>query len=59
MMSLLSKIFLGFSGRPIAPGKMANLHNYKYSGVDKSLLSRAVLNAYWSWLVGLFPEWMA
>ncbi|RUP48453.1 choline ethanolaminephosphotransferase [Jimgerdemannia flammicorona] len=32
-----------------------NLSNYRYSGVDKSLVSRYVLSKYWSWLVTFFP----
>ncbi|KAK9762167.1 hypothetical protein K7432_012367 [Basidiobolus ranarum] len=36
-----------------------NLSKYKYSGVDKSLLSKYVLQYYWSGLVKLFPLWMA
>ncbi|ORX96484.1 Choline/ethanolaminephosphotransferase [Basidiobolus meristosporus CBS 931.73] len=38
---------------------LSNLSKYKYSGVDKSLLSKYVLQHYWSALVKLFPLWMA
>ncbi|KAE8209910.1 hypothetical protein CF327_g6157 [Tilletia walkeri] len=36
-----------------------NLHLYKYSGVDQSLVSRYILNPYWNWLVTLFPKTVA
>ncbi|CAD6977284.1 unnamed protein product [Tilletia controversa] len=36
-----------------------NLHAYKYSGVDQSLVSRYILNPYWNWLVTLFPKTVA
>lgn len=38
---------------------LANLRNYSYKGVDKSLLSNYVLNPYWTWLVTLWPTWVA
>ncbi|ORY04428.1 Choline/ethanolaminephosphotransferase [Basidiobolus meristosporus CBS 931.73] len=38
---------------------LKNLSNYRYSGVDKSLLSKYVLQAYWTRLVEFFPMWMA
>ncbi|KAJ1927570.1 hypothetical protein IWQ60_002827 [Tieghemiomyces parasiticus] len=38
---------------------LPNLHKYKYSGTDKSLLSRYVLCHYWNNLVKVFPMWMA
>ena len=31
------------------------LKNHQYAGVDHSLLSKYVLQPYWSWLVTLFP----
>ncbi|CAG8552475.1 2232_t:CDS:2 [Paraglomus brasilianum] len=43
----------------IKPQHRANLDLYKYSGVDKSLLSRYVLTPYWNGLVQLFPLWIA
>ncbi|KAK9728174.1 hypothetical protein K7432_001283 [Basidiobolus ranarum] len=36
-----------------------NLSKYQYSGIDKSLLSKYVLQPYWTGLVKLFPMWMA
>lgn len=36
-----------------------NLSTYKYSGVDKSLISQYILSPYWNWLVQQFPLWMA
>ncbi|EIM83608.1 Choline/ethanolaminephosphotransferase [Stereum hirsutum FP-91666 SS1] len=38
---------------------LAGLKNYKYKGVDKSLLSNYVLNPYWNWLVTLWPKSVA
>ncbi|KAI9292047.1 Choline/ethanolaminephosphotransferase, partial [Neoconidiobolus thromboides FSU 785] len=43
----------------IDPKYKKNLSLYKYKGVDNSLLSKYVLNHYWTWLVSLFPLWMA
>ncbi|THH31035.1 hypothetical protein EUX98_g3163 [Antrodiella citrinella] len=38
---------------------LANLRKYAYKGVDKSLLSKYVLGPYWTWLVTLWPKWVA
>lgn len=38
---------------------LPNLHQYKYGGVDKSLVSRYILSKYWNNLVKLFPLWIA
>lgn len=48
-------------GRTLRPPRyipqhlLDNLKNYKYSGTDKSLLSRYVLNPFWNWFVTLWP----
>ncbi|XP_004297171.1 PREDICTED: choline/ethanolaminephosphotransferase 1 [Fragaria vesca subsp. vesca] len=34
------------------------LHKYKYSGVDHSLVSKYVLNPFWTRFVNFFPLWM-
>ncbi|KAJ2912227.1 hypothetical protein MD484_g8183, partial [Candolleomyces efflorescens] len=34
---------------------LENLRNYKYRGADKSLVSRYVLNPFWTWFVTLWP----
>ncbi|KDR86099.1 hypothetical protein GALMADRAFT_235335 [Galerina marginata CBS 339.88] len=34
---------------------LENLKKYAYKGVDKSLLSRYVLNPFWTWFVTLWP----
>ncbi|KAI9248050.1 CDP-alcohol phosphatidyltransferase-domain-containing protein [Phascolomyces articulosus] len=39
--------------------KLSNLKYYKYSSIDRSLLSRYVLRHYWDWAIGLFPMNMA
>ncbi|KAI0713131.1 Choline/ethanolaminephosphotransferase [Cerioporus squamosus] len=36
-----------------------SLKKYSYKGVDKSLVSRYVLNPFWTWLVTLWPTWVA
>ncbi|KAI5117533.1 hypothetical protein M0805_004766 [Coniferiporia weirii] len=38
---------------------LENLKTYQYKGVDKSILSRYVLNPYWNWLVKLWPTSVA
>ncbi|KAI0803223.1 Choline/ethanolaminephosphotransferase [Irpex lacteus] len=38
---------------------LENLKKYQYKGVDRSLLSRYVLNPFWNWLVTLWPTWVA
>ncbi|KAN0061425.1 hypothetical protein ACQY0O_006272 [Thecaphora frezii] len=39
----------------IPASRRQNLHLYKYSGTDKSLVSKYVLGPWWNWLVTLFP----
>ena len=39
--------------------RIENLHLYKYSGTDKSLVSKYILGPYWNWLVTLFPTSVA
>lgn len=43
----------------ISEESLANLHKYKYGGVDRSLVSRYLLTPYWNQLVKLFPLWVA
>ncbi|KAF8491996.1 Choline/ethanolaminephosphotransferase [Russula emetica] len=43
----------------ISSHALAGLRNYKYKGVDRSLLSNYVLNPFWSWFVTFWPEWVA
>ncbi|KAF7347234.1 Choline ethanolaminephosphotransferase [Mycena venus] len=38
---------------------LQNLHKYAYKGVDKSPLSKYVLNPFWTWFVTLWPLWVA
>ncbi|XP_039122709.1 choline/ethanolaminephosphotransferase 1-like [Dioscorea cayenensis subsp. rotundata] len=37
---------------------IAALHNYKYSGVDNSIVAKYVLQPFWRRCVNLFPLWM-
>jgi ethanolaminephosphotransferase len=39
--------------------KLPALKKYAYRGVDKSPISKYILQPYWSQLVLLFPLWMA
>ncbi|KAF8274305.1 hypothetical protein EI94DRAFT_1714111 [Lactarius quietus] len=43
----------------IPSSALAGLRNYRYKGVDKSLLSNYVLNPFWTWFVTLWPTWVA
>lgn len=43
----------------IPSSRVKNLYEYKYSGTDKSLVSKYVLGPYWTWLVELFPKSVA
>ncbi|EST06348.1 CDP-alcohol phosphatidyltransferase [Kalmanozyma brasiliensis GHG001] len=43
----------------IPKSRVNNLHLYKYSGTDKSLVSKYILGPYWNWLVELFPKSVA
>lgn len=56
---MLRRLLLGFESEPIPGSKLANLQSYRYQGVDHSLVSKYVLNPYWSWLITLFPLWLA
>jgi hypothetical protein len=39
--------------------QLAALNSYTYRGSDLSFISKYVLQPYWTWLVTLFPMWMA
>ncbi|WWC87383.1 uncharacterized protein L201_002272 [Kwoniella dendrophila CBS 6074] len=43
----------------ITKKQLAGIDKYKYSGVDKSILSKHVLGPFWTWLVTLFPKTLA
>lgn len=43
----------------IPPSRIKNIHEYKYSGADDSLVSKYLLGPYWNWLVTLFPTSVA
>ena len=43
----------------ISKAQLAGIDQYKYSGVDKSVVSRHVLGPFWTWLVTLFPLTLA
>lgn len=42
-------------GALLGPQQLAQLRHYQYRGVDRSLLSRHVLNPFWNWLVTCVP----
>lgn len=43
----------------ISKDQFEGLDKYKYSSVDKSILSRRVLTPWWNWLITLFPYTLA
>lgn len=43
----------------IGPRGLEQLHKYKYRGEDHSLLSKYILQPFWSRFVLLFPLWLA
>lgn len=43
----------------ITKAQFTGLDQYKYSGIDKSVLSRHVLTPWWNWLVTCFPLTLA
>lgn len=51
-------LFMMF-GKPIKESLLPNLKKYKYSSVDLSLLSKYILQPYWSRLVLFLPLWLA
>ena len=44
---------------PLSPEALQHLKTYKYSSVDKSLLSKYLLQHYWNGIVKLLPLWLA
>ncbi|KAK4940593.1 hypothetical protein LTR10_019352 [Elasticomyces elasticus] len=47
------------SADPLSDQAMAHLKSYKYSSVDKSLISNHILRHYWNASVKLLPMWLA
>lgn len=43
----------------ITKAQYKGLDAYKYSGMDKSVVSRYILGPFWTWLVTLFPRNLA
>lgn len=43
----------------ITKQQLAGVDQYKYSGIDKSVLSKHVLGPFWTWLVTCFPLTLA
>lgn len=43
----------------MSPEALAHLKSYKYSSVDKSLISNYILRHYWNGFVELLPLWLA
>ncbi|KZO96408.1 Choline/ethanolaminephosphotransferase [Calocera viscosa TUFC12733] len=46
-------------GYYLSAEQLKQLRTYKYSGLDKSLISRYVLNPFWTWFVTLWPASVA
>lgn len=43
----------------ITKAQFKGLDQYKYSGVDKSVVSKHILGPFWTWLVTCFPRTLA
>lgn len=43
----------------ITKAQLKGLDQYKYSGIDKSVVSRYALGPFWTWLVTIFPRSLA
>lgn len=43
----------------ITKDQLRGVDQYKYSGIDKSVVSKHVLGPFWTWLVTLFPRNLA
>lgn len=43
----------------ITKDQLKGLDQYKYSGIDKSVVSRYFLGPFWTWLVTIFPRSLA
>ena len=39
--------------------EIVGLKEYQYRGIDRSLLSKHILQPYWTWLVEFVPLWVA
>jgi ethanolaminephosphotransferase len=46
-------------GHYVSQRGLANLHTYKYSGVDNSLVAKHIMQPFWAKAVNLLPLWMA
>lgn len=55
----LEQRILGENSKLLGDASLSHLRKYKYSGVDRSILSKYVLNPFWTWCVGLMPMWLA
>lgn len=43
----------------ITKAQLKGLDQYKYSGIDKSVVSRYALGPFWTWLVTIMPRNLA
>lgn len=50
---------LGENAKLLGDSSLSHLRKYKYSGVDRSILSKYVLNAFWTWCAERMPLWLA
>eukprot|EP00026_Physarum_polycephalum_P010452 Phypoly_transcript_10616.p1 GENE.Phypoly_transcript_10616~~Phypoly_transcript_10616.p1 ORF type:complete len:370 (+),score=45.47 Phypoly_transcript_10616:110-1219(+) len=46
-------------GHYVSQRGLTNLHTYKYSGVDNSLVAKYIMQPFWAKAVNLLPLWMA
>ncbi|CAN6655124.1 cholinephosphotransferase 1 [Trichomonascus vanleenenianus] len=43
----------------LKPNALIHLKSYRYRSVDKSYLSKYILNPYWTWAAQFMPSWLA
>lgn len=53
------QLLLGENSKLLSDQSLSHLRKYKYNGVDKSILSKLVLNRFWTWCAGFMPPWLA
>lgn len=57
--NVLKQVTKPWQADPLSQQALVHLKSYKYSSVDKSLISQYVLRHYWNGFVQLLPMWLA
>lgn len=55
----LEQLVLGENVNALDSTSLVPLKTYQYKSVDKSLLSKYILNPYWTWCAQFMPRWLA